>query len=83
MNLREQIVYAGNVNRIMEAHKGGMGKHAIAGMFRDHGIAVEAHQIEAVISSRSPLASKPLPKSVVRKHVHGTEASFGRAAVAL
>lgn len=62
MSLRENLIYDGNVKRIMEFHEDNWGSLSISAVMHEEGIEIEPHQVKAIIDSREALCAKAFPK---------------------
>ena len=53
--------------------------HGIAGAFRDHGIEIAPHQVQALIDTYESLTSKSLPKAAAKAQIAATGLAFRAA----
>lgn len=65
----EHITYMSNLNRMLEMQQGGCGVNQISGCFKDNGISIEPHQVQAHLDAHRALCSTRLPKSESRQAI--------------
>lgn len=65
MRFDKSLKLQGNINRIIEMNEAGVGVNAIAGIFQDHGMNINAGDVRAVIKISEELTKKAIPKKSV------------------
>lgn len=67
MKISESWKFHGNIERIKELDRAGIGAHTIAGLFQDNNIEVNADDVRSLLKVIGPLSQKALPKSEAKK----------------
>ncbi|WP_081192523.1 hypothetical protein [Halomonas sp. BC1] len=67
MNPGQMWKFHGNLNRIIEMDEAGVGANAIAGVFQDNNIDINANDVRSLLKANKALTKKALPKSESRK----------------
>ncbi|WP_404361063.1 hypothetical protein [Methylotuvimicrobium sp. KM1] len=67
MNPGQMWKYHGNLNRIIEMDEAGLGANAIAGVFQDNNINIDANDVRSLLKTHETLAKKALPKNESKK----------------
>jgi len=59
--------FHGNLNRIIDMDAAGVGANAIAGVFQDNGININANDVRSLLKANEQLTRKALPKTEAQK----------------
>ena len=65
--------FHGNLNRIIDMDAAGVGANAIAGMFQDNGININANDVRSLLKANEQLTRKALPKTEAQKLIQQVE----------
>ncbi|WP_217514453.1 hypothetical protein [Vibrio metschnikovii] len=63
MNPGQMWKFHGNLNRIIEMDAAGVGVNAIAGVFQDNNININANDVRSMLKVNEVLTNKALPKA--------------------
>jgi len=67
MNLGQIWKFHGNLNRIVEMDAAGVGANAIAGVFQDNNININANDVRSMLKVNEVLTKKALSKAEAAK----------------
>ncbi len=67
MNLSQMWKFHGNLKRIVDMDAAGVGANAIAGVFKDNNIDIDANDVRSLLKTQQVLAAKALPKEEAEK----------------
>lgn len=70
MNPGQMWKFHGNLNRIIEMDDAGVGENAIAGVFQDNNININADDVRSMLKTNVELARKALPKAEASKLIN-------------
>lgn len=66
MRIDKSIKLHGNMNRIIEMDAEGVGANAIAGIFQDFGMDINANDVRSALKFNAQLTKKVLPKKAAK-----------------
>ena len=70
MNPGQMWKFHGNLNRMVEMDSAGVGANAIAGVFQDNGIDINASDVRSMLKANEVLTKKALPKAEAAKLIN-------------
>lgn len=70
MNPGQMWKFHGNLNRMVEMDSAGVGANAIAGVFQDNGIDINASDVRSMLKASKVLTKKALPKAEAAKLIN-------------
>ena len=70
MNPGQMWKFHGTLNRRVEMDSAGVGANAIAGVFQDNGIDINASDVRSMLKANEVLTKKALPKAEAAKLIN-------------
>ena len=70
MNPGQMWKFHGNLKRIVEMDAAGVGANAIAGVFKDNNIDINANDVRSMLKANEVLTKKALPKAEAAKLIN-------------